>query len=189
MASSMTRRIAKALWFLLALLFLIEAWLWDLVQPFIARFVRLIPYEAFKAALARAISKLPAGIVIFVFILPDALSYPVQFFALWMVAQGAAISGTALFVIAKAFGLVGTLILFEVCQEKLEELAWYRWVAAQFSRARAWAREQVEPARVILHGVRTRIVAEMAHRTGRGGLLAYARRLRAGVSRKMHKGP
>lgn len=184
----MTRRVTKAFWFLLALLFLIEAWLWDLVQPFIAGFVRLIPYEAFKAGLARAISKLPAGIVIFVFILPDALSYPLQFFALWMVAQGAALSGTALFVIAKAFGLVGTLILFEVCQEKLEELAWYRWVAAQFKRARTWAREQVEPARVILHAFRARIAAELTRRTGRGGILAYARRLRAGISRKMHKG-
>ena len=185
----MTRRITKAFWFLLALLFLIEAWLWDLVQPLIARFVRLIPYEAFKAALARAISKLPAGIVIFVFILPDALSYPVQFFALWMVAQGAAISGTALFVIAKAFGLIGTLILFEVCHEKLEELAWYRWVAGQFTKARAWARHQVEPALVQFRHFRSQIESELTSRFGRGGVLAHMRRLRARLMRKAGRVP
>ena len=184
MASAMTRRIAKAFWFLLALLFLIEAWLWDFVQPLIARFVQLIPYEAFKAALARAISKLPAAIVIFVFILPDALSYPVQFFALWMVAQGAAISGTVLFILAKAFGLIGTLILFEVCHEKLEELAWYRWVAGQFTRARAWAKHQVEPALSQLRAFRTRIEAELARRTARGGFFAQMRRLRTRLLRK-----
>lgn len=75
----MTRRLVKSFWFLLALLFLLEAWLWDLVRPVIAAVIRLIPYEAFKAALARGIARLPAALVIFVFVLPDALSYPVQF--------------------------------------------------------------------------------------------------------------
>ena len=189
MAFAMTRRFAKAFWFLLALLFLIEAWLWDLVQPLIARFVRLIPYEAFKAALARGIAKLPAALVIFVFVLPDALSYPIQFFALWIVAEGAVISGTVLFVIAKAFGLIGTLILFEVCHEKLEELAWYRWVAAQFTKARAWARHQVEPALVQLRHFRAQIERELTRRFGRGGVFAHMRRLRARLMRKAQKSP
>ncbi len=180
----MTRRITKAFWFLLALLFLVEAWLWDLVQPLIAGFVRLIPYEAFKAALARAIARLPAALVIFVFVLPDALSYPVQFFALWMVAEGAVISGTILFVVAKAFGLIGTLILFEVCHEKLEELAWYRWVAGQFSRARAWARQQVEPARIILRQFQVQIREKIAFGTENKGVFAHMRRLRARLMRK-----
>ena len=180
----MTRRLTKTFWFLLALLFLLEAWLWDVTRPLIAAIIRLIPYEAFKASLARGIAKLPAALVIFVFVLPDALSYPVQFFALWIVAEGAVISGTALFIIAKAFGLIGTLILFEVCHEKLEELAWYRWVAGQFTRARAWAKHQVEPAFSQIRAFRARIEAELARRFGRGGVFAHIRRLRARLVRK-----
>ena len=185
----MTRRLVKSFWFLLALLFLLEAWLWDLVRPVIAAVIRLIPYEAFKAALARGIARLPAALVIFVFVLPDALSYPVQFFALWMVAEGAVISGTVLFIIAKAFGLIGTLILFEVCHEKLEELAWYRWVAGQFTKARAWARHQVEPALVQFRHFRSQIESELASRFGRGGVLAHMRRLRARLMRKAGRVP
>lgn len=185
----MTRRLAKLLWFLIALLFLLEAWLWDHVRPIIAAIIRLIPYDAFKAALARAIARLPAALVIFVFILPDALSYPVQFFALWMVAKGAVISGTILFFLAKAFGLVGTLILFEVCHDKLEELAWYRFVAEQFRRARAWARHQVEPALVQLRHFRSHIESELTRRFGRGGVLAQMRRLRARLMRRAGRAP
>lgn len=86
-----------------------------------------------------------------------------------MVAEGAVISGTVLFIIAKAFGLIGTLILFEVCHEKLEELAWYRWVAGQFTKARAWARHQVEPALVQFRHFRSQIESELTSRFGRGG--------------------
>jgi len=37
------RRLLRPLWVLLALIFLVEAWLWDRVEPVIARVVALIP--------------------------------------------------------------------------------------------------------------------------------------------------
>ena len=181
----MARRALKSFWFLIALLFLIEAWIWDLVQPVIAALVRIIPYEALKAALARAIARLPAALVIFVFVLPDALSYPIQFIGLWIAAKGAFMTGTAIFVIAKLFGLAGTLLLFEVCREKLEELAWYRWVVGQIARARAWAHRQIEPALAQFRLVRRRLARDIEARFGRGGFLAHARRLRAQLLRRI----
>ncbi len=36
------RRLLRPLWILLALIFLLEAWLWDRVEPIIARVVALI---------------------------------------------------------------------------------------------------------------------------------------------------
>ena len=52
------RRLLKPVWILLAVLFLIEAWLWDHLEPIVARFVRLIPWQRLKALLARSISRL-----------------------------------------------------------------------------------------------------------------------------------
>jgi hypothetical protein len=183
----MSRRILRPLWFVLALLFLIEAWLWDVIQPWIARLVRLLPYEALKAFLRRAVTRLPPFLVVFLFILPDALSYPVQFAALWIIAKGAVISGTILFVLAKVFGLGGTLLLFEVCHDKLNELAWFRWVSAQVARARHWANQQVEPARVVIRLWRAKITERLREMLGQGGFFAFARRLRANVARRLRR--
>ena len=44
----MMRRVLQPLWFLLALIFLIEAWLWDHLEPVVARVV-----ARFRCALSR----------------------------------------------------------------------------------------------------------------------------------------
>ena len=42
----MLRRILQPLWVLLALIFLIEAWLWDHLEPIVARVVAWVPLRA-----------------------------------------------------------------------------------------------------------------------------------------------
>ena len=44
----MLRRLLQPFWVLLAIIFLIEAWLWDHLEPIVARVVALIPLRAFK---------------------------------------------------------------------------------------------------------------------------------------------
>src|SRR5689334_8399077 len=45
----MLRRLLQPVWVLLAIIFLIEAWLWDHLEPVVARVVALIPLARFKA--------------------------------------------------------------------------------------------------------------------------------------------
>ena len=54
--ASMLRKFLKPLWILLALLFLLEAWLWDLIAPWVARLVGLIPWQRFRAWLETRIA-------------------------------------------------------------------------------------------------------------------------------------
>ena len=42
----MLRRLLQPLWVLLAIVFLIEAWLWDHLEPVVARVVSAIPLRA-----------------------------------------------------------------------------------------------------------------------------------------------
>jgi len=182
--SAMTRRLLKPLWVLIALLFLFEAWLWDLVQPLIARIVARLPWRAFKAALARGIAKLPAAVVVFVFVLPDVVLFPVKLFALWILAKGAVVSGTVLFVFAKALGLVTALVLFEVCRDKLMELSWFRWTYDQVMRARAWAKTQAQPLVDQITATRHRIALRIKALLGDGGFISMLRRLRATLKRR-----
>ena len=51
----MNRRWLRPLWIVLALLFLLEAWLWDHLEPLVARVVNLVPWGKFKEKLARLI--------------------------------------------------------------------------------------------------------------------------------------
>ena len=48
----MLRRLLQPIWILLAVVFLIEAWLWDHLEPIVARVVEQIPLRAFKQWLA-----------------------------------------------------------------------------------------------------------------------------------------
>jgi len=181
----MTRRLLKPLWIIIALLFLLEAWLWDHIQPFIAWLLARLPWQSFKAALARNVARLPAVIVIFLFALPEVIGLPLQLFALWLVAKGAVITGTILFILFKALGLALALILFEACKEKLMELSWFRFAYGQVIRARAWAKVQVQPLMAEIKSVRNRIVLRVRAILGEGSFVERLRRIRATVKRRV----
>ena len=51
----MMRRLLKPLWILLAVIFLIEAWLWDHLEPIVERIVAWIPFRAFKHGCPRVL--------------------------------------------------------------------------------------------------------------------------------------
>lgn len=182
----MTRRLLKPLWILIALLFLLEAWLWDLIQPIIAWLITRLPWQTLKAALARNVARLPAAIVVFLFVVPEVIGLPLQFFALWIVAKGAVITGTLLFIVVKTLGLALALVLFEACKEKLMELAWFRYVHDQVMRARVWAKAQVQPLIDEIAALRHRLMLKIKAVMGEGGFFEMLRRVRAVVRRRLH---
>src|SRR5674476_1490864 len=72
----------------LALLFLLEAWLWDHLEPLVARVVNLIPWGVVKEKLARGIEHLPPWAVLFVFIIPFIAMLPLKFLEVYFLATG-----------------------------------------------------------------------------------------------------
>ena len=180
----MTRRLLKPFWIFIALLFLLEAWLWDRIQPLIAWLVEHLPWREFKAALSRGVAQLPPVIVIFLFALPEVLGIPAQLFSLWIVAKGAVVFGTFLFLLAKGLGLMATLVLFEVCHEKLMELSWFRYMYRLVTDARAWAKHQVQPMLDEITRLRRELMLRVKAVLGDGGLFEMLRRIRAAVKKR-----
>ena len=82
------RRWLRPLWIVLALLFLLEAWLWDHLEPIVARVVNLIPWGRLKERLARLIEDLPPWAVLFVFIIPFIVMLPLKFLGVYFLATG-----------------------------------------------------------------------------------------------------
>lgn len=81
------RRLFKPLWVLLAVIFLIEAWLWDHLEPVVERVVARISLRAFKHWLAEKIAALSPALTLIVFVVPAILLFPLKLLALWLLTH------------------------------------------------------------------------------------------------------
>lgn len=136
----------KPVWFVLALLFLAESWLWD-KSVAIGRWVTArIPFAAFKAAVARVVAGLPPYAMLVLFIIPVGVILPFKLVGLWLIAKGHVVLGVTAFIGAKFAGVGATAFLFDICRERLLTLGWfarlYCWVVA----IKHWAQARVAPA-------------------------------------------
>ena len=145
------RRWLRLLWVILALLFLLEAWLWDRLEPIVARTVNLIPWGPLKAALVWLVDRLPPWAVLFVFFIPFIVMTPLKIIGVYFLAKGNWFGAISIFLLIKLLGLGLTAFIFEVTREKLLQMAWFRRVYDWFLWARAWAHAQTEPIRQRLH--------------------------------------
>ena len=75
----MRRKAFRPLWVILALLLLVEAWLWDHLEPVVARVVNLVPWGKIKIAVGRWIEDLPPYAALVVFVIPLIVVLPVKF--------------------------------------------------------------------------------------------------------------
>ena len=149
------RRLARPLLVLLAIVFLIEAWLWSHLEPVVEWLVRRIPLRAFKTWLAAAIESLPPAGALVVFAVPVVLLFPFKLVGLWLLAHKHWLAATLVLVLAKLFGLAVTAFVFEVTRPKLLQMAWFRQFYGQVLTALAWAHRLVDPIKrrikVLLH--------------------------------------
>src|SRR4051812_20148681 len=97
----MMRRLGRPLLVLLAIAFLIEAWLWSHCEPIVAWIVARIPFRTLKAKLAAAIMRLPPAVTLVVFLVPGALLFPFKLLALWFLAQKQWFAAGLVLVLAK----------------------------------------------------------------------------------------
>jgi hypothetical protein len=142
------RRLFKPLWVLLAVIFLIEAWLWDHLEPVVERVVARIPFRAFKHWLAEKISTLSPAVTLIVFVVPVILLFPLKLLGLWLLANEYWAGAVMLMVFAKFLGLGVTAFVFDVTRPKLLQMRWfaklYEWILA----LRAKAAELVNPIKL-----------------------------------------
>src|SRR5690242_6623932 len=175
----MRRHLLRPLWVLLALLFLLEAWLWDHLQTVVARLVALVPLERLKRAIARLVAKLPPWAVLFVFAVPLIAMLPLKFLEVYFLAKRNWLGALAVILFVKLAGVGVTAFIFDVTRDKLMQMAWFRRVYAWVMQVRAWAHAQTEPIRQ-----RIRRLARLLKPRRSGTLLRRFMRLRRRASRR-----
>ncbi len=119
-------RLLRPLWFLLALLFLFEAWLWDHMVPAIRWIVDVIPWRRFKLWVAEKIEDLSPPQTLVVFLIPAAIYFGIELAALWPMAHGQVMLGLAILAGAKVVGAAITAFAFDVTRDKLLMMDWFR---------------------------------------------------------------
>jgi hypothetical protein len=141
----MIRRLLQPLWVLLAIIFLIEAWLWDHLEPIVARLVALIPLRAFKHWLAERVDTLSPAMTLIVFIVPVIPLFPLKLVGLWLLAHEYWISAILTIVFAKFVGVGIAAFIFDVTRPKLLEMAWFEKLYEFVIGLRAKAKALVDP--------------------------------------------
>jgi len=127
---------------------LLRAWLWDRVEPIIARVVALIPLPRFKKWLAERVEHLSPGVTLLVFAVPFILLAPLNLIEAWLLAKKYFVSAMILIVLQKVAGVGIIAFVFDVTRAKLLRMEWFRKLYEFVLDLRAKASEIVAPFKV-----------------------------------------
>jgi hypothetical protein len=168
------RRLTRPLLVLLAIVFLIEAWLWDHLKPVVGWFVALIPWQRLKARIVAGVERLPPYPTLLVFLVPVLLLLPLKFLGLWMLAHGFWLGAVGVLALAKLVSVGITAFIFDITRPKLLQIGWFRWLYEHVMVWIEWAHGLVDPIKARVKRVLRMFSPKRAGRTLR--LLSRIRR-------------
>ncbi|MGB9365113.1 MAG: hypothetical protein WCE79_03775 [Xanthobacteraceae bacterium] len=178
------RRVFRPFLVLLALIFLVEAWLWEHLRPLVGWVVDLVAWNRLKARLAAVIERLPPYPTLLIFVIPPIILFPFKLLGLWMLAHGSWLGATTVLVLAKLVGTGVAAFIFDVTRPKLLQIGWFRRL---YERILVW----LEKARALIDPIKLRIKRAMRRyvwlfKPGRSG--RFFRRL-ARIRRRVQAQP
>lgn len=184
------RRLLRGLWFGVAVLFLVEEWLWRVVSAAIRRAVEAIALPVLRERLAAAIRRMPPPAALFLFLVPGLVLLPVKLLGLSLLRHGHWLAAVALLGAAKVLGAGVTAFIFQATRPALMRLAWFCWVYERVMVVLAWAHRKVDPWKAAVRAWRTAVVAPLLVRVRarwqarpRGRMLRRLLKLRRRVQR------
>jgi hypothetical protein len=146
----MLRRLLQPFWILLAIIFLIEAWLWDHLEPIVARVVAAIPLRTFKQWLAQRVDSLSPAMTLIVFIVPVIPLFPLKLVGFWLLMHDYWTSAVFTILFAKFLGVGVTAFVFDVTRPKLLEMPWFEKLYESVMVLRARCKDLVDPVKARL---------------------------------------
>jgi hypothetical protein len=172
----------------LAMLFLAVAWVWDGFIAIGRTLAGFVPWERFKQAFAVLIDRLPAPLVLLVFLVPFLIVEPLLVAATVAIAMGYVVSGAIAWIVLKILAIGVLPAIFDLTQHKLMTMPWfvraYDKVAAFHRFADQIVAPYKEAAAALLRRWGRRAAAVLRRLPGARGLAArLAARRRAASDR------
>lgn len=174
------RLFRHALLSLAALVFLFEAWLWDILSAFWRWLAGFPVFQQAKNSMVRMVDRMPAHAALLLFAIPVGLLFPFKLAALWLLAQGKIVLGGIVFMLAKAAGMGSAAFLFELTRPKLMTIGWFVHLYELVMQLRGWAHRLVDPyldpVRQRMRDLKQRFLEALwAKGTARRGILSRLR--------------
>ena len=144
----MLRRLLQPIWVLLAVIFLIEAWLWDHLEPIVAWVVSKFPLHTLKQWLADRVDTLSPAMTLIVFVVPVIPLFPLKLIGLWLLMHEYWISAILTIIVAKLLGVGVTAFVFDVTRDKLLQMDWFEKLYEFVMGLRAKAAALVDPIKL-----------------------------------------
>ncbi|WP_457795617.1 hypothetical protein [Methylocystis sp. S23] len=179
-------RLARAFWFTLALIFLVESWLWDNVKEWLRRLERALGLERLERRLEAVVAKSSPLTALALFAVPVIGVLPFKVAALALFARGHFLLGAIFIFAAKALTLGVEAFLFDICRDKLLQMQWFGRIYVIVLDIRAWASLLVKPYKARLVALIREIRAYAGRHIGGDGaeLTRKIARLREFARRK-----
>ncbi|WP_442754824.1 hypothetical protein ACNHKD_17810 [Methylocystis sp. JAN1] len=173
------QRLARAFWFTLALVFLIESWLWDNVKEWLRALEKALGVEKIEPWLEGVVARLSPRMTLALFAVPMIGVLPLKVAALALLARGHFLLGVLFIFAVKALALGVEAFLFDICRDKLLQMQWFCRLYSLVLDVRAWAAMLVSPIRPRLAELRRALRAYAEGFVGGdGGLSRRIARLR-----------
>jgi hypothetical protein len=128
-------KVRRAALLALAMVFLAVATIWDGLIAVERLLVRLIPWTRFKRGFAAVVDRLPAPLVLVIFLVPFLIVEPLLVVATVAIAMGYVISGAIAWIILKILALALIPAIFDLTQHKLMTMPWF---VVAYDKVIAW---------------------------------------------------
>ena len=153
----------------LAMAFLMAAWVWDGLAAIGRRIVALIPLKRLKAAFAALIDRLPAPLVLLVFLVPFLIVEPLLVVATVAIAMGYVFWGAVCWIVLKALAIAVLPAIFDLTRYRLMTMPWFVWAFGKVMAFHDYADRIVAPykqaAAALLTRWRLRVAALLRRQT------------------------
>jgi hypothetical protein len=118
-------RVRRAALLALAIAFLAIAWVWDGFVAIERFLVRLIPWTRFKRAFAALVDRLPAPLVLLIFLVPFMIVEPLLVVATVAIAMGYVFFGVIAWVVLKFLAVALIPAIFDLTEQRLMTMPWF----------------------------------------------------------------
>jgi hypothetical protein len=109
----------------LAMVFLVVAWVWDALIAVGRRIAGFIPWARFKQSFAGLVDRLPAPLVLLIFLVPFLIVEPLLVVATIAIAMGYFVLGVIAWIVLKFLAIALIPAIFDLTKPKLMTMPWF----------------------------------------------------------------
>ena len=196
-------RVRRTALLALAMVFLVVAWVWDGLVAVGRALAGFVPWARFKQAFASLVDRLPAPLVLLIFLVPLLIVEPLLVVATVAIAMGYVVSGAIAWVVLKFLAIALIPAIFDLTKHRLMTMPWFVRAYEKVMAFHHYADQIVAPykhaaaavAPPMAYARRDRDKTRSRPRPSRGALRRPQARKRAAgyaferVGRREHLGP